>query len=71
MNINLPLPLFLLRRLVRQNPWLLSDSGRVRRTASLNLGPIALDIEAEAVLPAAKKAKLQAEADAGTLFGKP
>lgn len=71
----IPLPLFVLRRLVRRHPWLLSDTGTVSRAVTLNLGPLKLEIQSQAALRAKQKAKLQAEAAAGTLFreelGKP
>lgn len=63
-----PLPLFIMRRLVRQNPWLLAESGSTRRSAILVLGPLELEVETETILTAGQKAKLQAEADAGILF---
>jgi hypothetical protein len=65
----IPLPMFVLRRIVRKNPWLLGENGFTRRTCTLDLGLCELEVEAEGVLGPKEKAKLQAEASAGKLFG--
>jgi hypothetical protein len=62
------LPLFVLRHLVRQNPWLLSDTGSVRRSFTVSLGILELEVQSQTALRPKQKAKLQAEAAAGTLF---
>jgi len=68
MTFDSPVPLFIVRWMVRRNPWLLSDHGSVARRSGLIIGPAAVDIETEMALRPAHKRKLQAEADAGTLF---
>jgi len=70
MNIpfRMPIPMFMLRKIVRQNPWLLADNGVVRETQTLVIGPLEIEIESSTELLPKQKAKLQAEADAGTLF---
>jgi hypothetical protein len=60
--------MFVVRRLVRQNPWLLAKNGFARRSATFVFGPLELELETETILTPSQKAKLQAEADAGTLF---
>lgn len=69
MNLDPPLPLWILRHIVRENPWLVSDDGTVHRSAELRLGPVSVTTNAEGMLRPRAKARLQAEADAGTLFG--
>ena len=65
----LPLPMFVLRRIVRRNPWLLANDGVVRRAQKLDvLGVFDLEIESAATLSPKQKAILQAEASAGKLF---
>jgi hypothetical protein len=64
----LPVPMFVLRRLVRQNPWLLSETGTVRRSFTVSLGILELEVQSHAARKPKQKAKLQAEAAAGTLF---
>lgn len=66
--MHIPMPMFLLRRLVRENPWLLADNGFMRRSSKLMLGPLELELESETVLTPKQRARLQAEADAGKLF---
>ena len=65
-----PLPMFVLRWIVRRNPWLLAHNGAVRRSRTLSLGFFEIEIENEMELLPEQRAKLQAEADAGTLFDK-
>jgi len=65
----IPLPMFILRRIVRKNPWLLGQNGFTRRAHRLDLGICELELESEATLSPKQKARLQAEADAGKLFG--
>lgn len=60
MNLHLPLPLWLLRRIVRRNPWLLSDSGQVTRGRKLDLGFMEVDVATSMALDPAKKAQLLA-----------
>ena len=61
----LPLPMFMLRRLVRRYPWLLAEGGGVTRSRTLNLGPLELGVESGMKLAPRQRAKLLAEADAG------
>lgn len=62
-----PLPMFMLRRLLRQNPWLLAENGFRRRSTKLSFGPFEIEIESETVLTPRQRAQLQAEVDAGKL----
>lgn len=64
----LPLPMFILRRIVRKNPWLLADNGFTSQSRVLSLGLFDIEIDAKASLDPKQKARLQAEADAGKLF---
>ena len=65
----LPLPMFVLRRIVRRNPWLLADEGVIRRGGKLDVfGVFALEMDTAATLSPKQKATLQAEARAGKLF---
>lgn len=60
MKMSFPLPLWLLRRLVRRNPWLLSDSGQLKRGRKLDLGFIEVDIDTTISLDPERKARLLA-----------
>ncbi|MBC9208897.1 hypothetical protein IBL26_18770 [Roseomonas aerophila] len=60
MEMRFPLPLWLLRRLVRRNPWLLSDSGQVTRGRKLDLGFMEVDIDTTLSLNPRRKAQLLA-----------
>jgi hypothetical protein len=62
MKLNFPLPIWLLRWLVRRNPWLLSDSGKVTRSRTLDLGLLDIDVTTAISLDPVKKARLLAEA---------
>ena len=55
-----------MRRLVRENPWILAD--KVQNTVTVNLGVPGLSIETAISMTPETRAILQAEADAGTLF---
>jgi hypothetical protein len=55
------MPMFMLRRIVRENPWLLSESGNVRRNIKIPLGLFALEITARMQLLPKQKARLLAE----------
>jgi hypothetical protein len=68
MHFRIPIPMFILRKLARQHPWLLADNGVVRDTSSISFGPLTVYVETETVIGGKSKAILQAEADAGTLF---
>ena len=68
MTIKVRLPMFLLRHIVRKNPWLLGEGFPTRRSANIDLGIFGLEIEGEIELLPEQKARLRAEADAGTLF---
>jgi hypothetical protein len=68
MNLHLPLPMFVLRRIVRKHPWLLADRGVVSRSQTITLVFFGMEIETAAELTPRQKARLQADADAGTLF---
>lgn len=68
MNFSFPMPMFVLRHIVRKNPWLLGDGFPTRRSANIDLGIFGLEIESEMELLPEQKARLRAEADAGTLF---
>jgi hypothetical protein len=60
--------MFVLRYIVRRNPWLLGEGFATRRGAALTLGPLQVDVSGEIELLPAQKARLIAEANAGTLF---
>lgn len=64
------MPLFILRRVVRCNPWLLADAGKISRNATLDLGIITVQVNGLMTLRPAQKAKLLVEREAGTLFPK-
>lgn len=66
--MNVPLPMFVLRYIVRKNPWLLGEGFATRRSTTLDLGLWQMGIDAEMELLPSQKARLRAEADAGTLF---
>jgi len=68
-GMDLPLPVFVLRFVVRRNPWLLGEGFSTRRSTTLDLGLWPMRIDAEMELLPSQKARLRAEADAGTLFG--
>ncbi len=68
MNLSLPLPMFVLRYIVRKNPWLLGEGFPTRRSTTLDLGLLHVEVDTEMELQPAQKAKLRAEAEAGTLF---
>ena len=68
MPIHLQPPLFIMRKIVRENPWLLAQKGAVRNTVKLDLGVPGLSIETAISMTPETRAILQAEADAGTLF---
>jgi hypothetical protein len=58
-------PSFIMRKIVRRNPWLLSDSGLVHKFLKIGI----FEIEAEMKLRPDAKTKFQEEeADAGTLL---
>jgi hypothetical protein len=64
----LPLPTWVVRRIVRQNPWLLSDDGTVSRSVTYGFGIGEIPISTRTMLLPAQRARLIAEAEAGTLF---
>lgn len=72
--MDIPIPRFILRKIIRRNPWLLSDSGAVKRPIQVPvpilpfLVTITFEVVAIMTLTSENKAIFQAEADAGTLF---
>lgn len=62
--MDIKLPRWLLRKLVKRNPWLLSNAGNVRRALVLDLLLFELEIESDLSLDPKLKAQLQAERDA-------
>lgn len=65
--VTLPLPMALLRRIVRKNPWLLSTNGTVNKVATFEVGPFLFEFEQAWTLTDKVKAKLQAEADSARM----
>lgn len=55
--ISVPIPLWILRRVVKRNPWLLSDEGRVRRTLTWGI----FRVDCACALSSKNKAILLAE----------
>ena len=60
-GMRIPMPMFLLRRIVRENPWLLSESGNVRRNIKIPLGLFAIEVTARVQLLPKQKARLLTE----------
>ncbi|NGM51862.1 hypothetical protein G5B46_19810 [Caulobacter sp. 602-2] len=61
--MDIKLPRWLLRKLVKRNPWLLSNEGNVRRALVLDFLLFELEIESDLSLDPKLKAQLQAERD--------
>lgn len=58
------LPIWVLRRLARSNPWLLSNTGDVKRTLNIPvLGLGTLEVRASISLPEKQRRRLLAEQD--------
>jgi hypothetical protein len=68
MRLFLPFPLWFIRMVVRRNPWLLAERGEVSRSHDLDLGICEISVATSVTLLPKHRARLQAEADAGTLF---
>ena len=62
--MDIKLPRWLLRKIVRRNPWLLSDEGRVRRTVALEVFGFELELYGDLSLTPEEKAFFQAETEA-------
>ncbi|WP_419318596.1 hypothetical protein ACN2C7_17210 [Caulobacter sp. ErkDOM-E] len=62
--MDIKLPRWLLRKIVRRNPWLLSDEGRVRRTVVLEVFGFELELYGDLSLTPEEKAFFQAETEA-------
>ena len=62
--MDIKLPRWLLRKIVRRNPWLLSDEGRVRRTFVLEIFGFELELYGDLSLTPEEKAFFQAETEA-------
>ena len=61
MNLRIWLPLWVWRRLVKRNPWLLADQGKVTRSRTLEIGPLSIEVNSETALSPEKRARLLAE----------
>ncbi|PLR28082.1 hypothetical protein SGCZBJ_03465 [Caulobacter zeae] len=56
--------MWLLRKLVKRNPWLLSNEGSVRRSLVLEILGFEFSVDSDLSLTPKEKALLQAERDA-------
>ena len=63
--MRVPMPMFLLRRIVRENPWLMSEPGNVRRNIKIPLGLFFIEVDAKMQLLPKQKARLLAERGGG------
>lgn len=61
--MDIKLPRWLLRKIVRRNPWLLSDEGRVRRTIVVEVFGFECELYGDFGLTPEEKAFFQAEAE--------
>lgn len=61
--MDIKLPRWLMRKIVRRNPWLLSDEGRVRRTVVLKVFGFELEFYGDFCLTPEEKDFFQAEAE--------
>jgi hypothetical protein len=68
MDVNLPIPFWILRRIVRRNRWLLSDTGDVNRNVVIDLGLFEFEMTGTMTLLPKQREKLLAEHEAGTLL---